>query len=161
MATIYRFIVEGGTGRGGSGGRKGGGKSKKITAKKGKWENWSKLGQKGGVEHNRKMRAVNPLINRATGGWWEKSTRVGRAMGGIVQKNSEAGKLRIGGTAVSIIVAFAIKMFLDFHNAEIQRNKEINTRNYRAIENGVSRVHNVQDITTNWFNGRINYNNNK
>ena len=29
-----------------------------------------------GVEHNRYMRAVNPVINRYTGGMWEKGVRL-------------------------------------------------------------------------------------
>ena len=66
MATIYRFIVENKVKE--SGGRKSSGDSgysKKTTAKKGKWVSLFG-GEKGGVEHNRKMRAINPLMNKMT-----------------------------------------------------------------------------------------------
>ena len=68
MATIYRFIVEQKISGGGGTGRKptqeGG--NKKSPAKKGRMVSIFG-GEKGGVEHNRKLRAINPLINRITG----------------------------------------------------------------------------------------------
>ena len=72
MATIYRFIVEQKISQGGSGRTpRDTSTSKRTTAKKGKSVSFFG-GDKGGVEHNRKMRAINPLLNRMTGGYWEK-----------------------------------------------------------------------------------------
>ena len=95
MATIYRFIVEQKAG-GKSSGRKGGtdAPSGKSAAKKGKWVSIFG-GSKGGVEHNRKMRAINPLFNRATGGAWENGMRLTRAGMGMFQKNTETGNWTI------------------------------------------------------------------
>ena len=74
MATIYRFVIEQKASASG-GGRKdtspGNGGAKKGAAKKGRMVSIFG-GERGGVEHNRKMRAINPLINKATGGYWEK-----------------------------------------------------------------------------------------
>ena len=107
MATIYRFIVEQKTTTTSSGRKSSAdsGVSKKTTAKKGRWV--SVLGgEKGGVEHNRKLRAINPLLNKATGGYWEKGMRIGRAGMGLVQRNTETGKLGISGVAIAIIISF-------------------------------------------------------
>lgn len=157
MATIYRFIVEertgGGSGRKPNEGSKGAGK-------KGRWV--SVLGgEKGGVEHNRKMRAINPLLNKATGGAWEKSMRLGRAAAGLVQRNTETGKIRIGGPAIAIIIALIIQSLLKFQNNEIQKAKKQNTQNYKQLESGIGAVHSQYEITSSFWNGKITYNENK
>ena len=75
MATIYRFIVENRNGGGSGNGRKNNeAPSKKITSK-GKWVSLLQ-GEKGGVEHNRRMRAINPVLNKATHGYWEKGIEI-------------------------------------------------------------------------------------
>ena len=110
MATIYRFIVEQKQARGGDG-RQVKEPQVKSAAKKGR--NISIFGgEKGGVEHNRKMRAINPLLNRITGGVWEKGMRVGRAGMGLITKNTETGKLGISGPAIAIIIAFIINTIM-------------------------------------------------
>ena len=62
MATIYRFIVEQKVSTTGDG-RNPRSSSTKGSAKKGRSPSFFG-GDKGGVEHNRKMRAINPLLNR-------------------------------------------------------------------------------------------------
>ena len=162
MATIYRFIVEqksSGTG----GGRKsssGSGVSRKTTAKKGKWVSIFG-GEKGGVEHNRKMRAINPLLNKMTGGYWEKGMRLGRAGMGLITRNTETGKLGFSGPAIAIIIAFIIQTLLKFQKNEINRANELNTRNFKVLENGVGAVHSQYEIVVNGWNGRQTYNQNK
>ena len=90
MATIYRFIVEQRTSTTGDGRKPRESSATKGAAKKGRAV--SLLGgRKGGVEHNRKMRAINPLLNRITGGVWEKGMRVGRASMGLVKNTAENG----------------------------------------------------------------------
>lgn len=159
MATIYRFIVEQkATER--SSGRKATSDATKGAAKKGRYV--SILGgEKGGVEHNRKLRAINPLINRATGGAWEKGMRVGRAGAGLVQYNTETGKTRLSGTAIAIIIAFIIQALLKWQNHDIQKAKEKNTQNYKQLENGIGAIRTQYQISTNLWNGRLTYNENK
>lgn len=159
MATIYRFIVEqkisstgdGRTPRDSSG--KGAGKKGRTVSLFG--------GEKGGVEHNRKMRAINPLLNRMTGGWWEKGMRLGRAGMGLVQMDKKTGKLAISGTAVAIIVAFVIQMILKWQRKEIETAQKMNAQNFKQMENGISAIHGQYKITANYWNGRHTYNQNK
>ena len=58
------------------------------------------------------MRAINPLLNKMTGGYWEKGMRVGRAGLGLVQRNTETGKLGVSGPAIAIIIALLIQTLL-------------------------------------------------
>lgn len=161
MATIYRFIVEQKTSSSGSGRRvKPEGSGRKKTAKKGRMVSIFS-GEKGGVEHNRKMRAINPLLNRATGGWWEKGMRIGRAGAGLVQKNTETGKLGISGPAIAIIIAFMIQMLLQWQKFEMQKAQRLNAQNYKQLENGVGGVHGEYKVSTNILTGRHTYNQNK
>lgn len=160
MATIYRFIVEQKTTASSSGRKVKEPKEKHITAKKGRMVSVFG-GEKGGVEHNRKMRAINPLLNRATSGYWEKGMRIGRASVGLVQRNTETGKLGISGPAIAIIVAFIIQTLMKWQNYEIQKAIKQNTQNYKQMENGYGSVHGQYEITTNFFTGRHTYNQNK
>ena len=159
MATIYRFIVEQKTTETNSG-RKAPSDATKGASKKGRYVSIIG-GDRGGVEHNRKMRAINPLINRATGGAWEKGMRVGRAGLGLVQQNTETGKLRLSGPAVAIIIAFIIQAILKWQNREVQKAKEKNTQNYKQMENGIGAIRTQYQISTNLWNGRLTYNENK
>ena len=161
MATIYRFIVEQRTRTSGDGRKVSDtGGSKKTTAKKGKWVSIFG-GEKGGVEHNRKMRAINPLLNRMTGGWWEKGMRLGRAGSGIIQRNTKTGKLGISGPAIAIIIAFIIQMLMQWQNKEIVKAQKLNAQNYKQLENGIGSIHGEYKISTNVWNGRHTYNQNK
>lgn len=161
MATIYRFIVEQKTSGGGDGRRtKPEGSGRKSAAKKGRMVALFG-GEKGGVEHNRKMRAINPLINRWTGGAWEKGMRVGRAGLGLVTKDTETGKLGISGPAIAIIIAFIIQTFIKIQQAQIQKAQKLNAQNFKQLENGIGAINSQFEVTTNWFNGRQTYNQNK
>lgn len=162
MATIYKFIIEQKAARESSG-RKGTGASgsaKKGAAKKGKMVSIFG-GEKGGVEHNRKMRAINPLINRMTGGAWEKGMRLGRAGAGLVQRNTETGELGISGPAIAIIIAFAIKVGMDILAYYQRLAKEQNTQNFKQLENGVGIVNGQYEVSTHILTGRHTYNQNK
>ena len=158
MATIYRFIIEERQSRNGAGGRN----STQASKGSGKGRYVSLLGgSRGGVEHNRKLRAINPLLNKATGGIWEKGMRVGRAAMGLVTKNTETGKLGVSGPAIAIIIAFIIQTVMQFQNNEIQRAKKSNTQNYTQLENGYGAIHGAYEVTSSWWNGRITLNQNK
>ena len=160
MATLYRFLIE--QKESGGGGRKARDTtiSRHTVAKKGKMVSIFG-GEKGGVEHNRKMRAINPLINRATGGAWEKGMRVGRAGLGLIQRDSETGKLGMSGTAFAIIVAFFLQLFLKLLGKEQQKAEKQNMQNFKQLENGIGLINGAYDISTNILTGRHTYNQNK
>lgn len=160
MATIYRFVVENKATR--SSGRKSsdGAPSKKSAAKKGRWVSIFG-GEKGGVEHNRKMRAINPLLNKLTGGWYEKGMRLGRAGAGLIKRNTKTGALAWSGTAIAIILAFVIQVLLKWQSAERQKAQKLNAQNFKQMENGVGTIHSQYSITTNYWNGRRTFNENK
>lgn len=162
MATIYRFIIEEGKSQK-SGGRRSGGSSKKKT---GKSTSILKMltGNKGGVEHNRKLRAINPLINRATGGYWEKGIRVGRAGLGLFKFKEVNGSMKfagLSGTALAIIVAFAIQTAMKHHAKLIQKTEMENKQNYKRMESGQSAVHGNYSVAVNTWSGKISYNENR
>ena len=159
MATIYRFIIEQRDSRASSGRSVSSG-SKTGAGKKGR--NVSIFGgEKGGVEHNRKMRAINPLLNKATGGIWEKGMRVGRAGLGLVTRNTETGKIGISGPALAIIIAWAIQTAMKHHNKVIEKANKQNTQNYNQLENGFGAIHGAYEVASNFWTGRITYNQNK
>ena len=164
MDTIYRFIIEQKQARGGgtSDGRtpRQTTGSKKVTSKKGRMVSIFG-GEKGGVEHNRKMRAINPLLNRVTGGWWEKGTRVGRAGLGLIKRNTETGAIGLSGPAIAIIIAFVIQLLLKWQAKERQKAEQANTQNFKQLENGVGAIHGQYKISQNVFTGRLTYNQNK
>ena len=159
MATIYRYIIETREG-GGTSGRNNNQAPSKKTVGKGKWV--SVLNSpKGGVEHNRKMRAINPLINRATGGYWEKGMRVGRAGLGLVQRNTETGDLRFSKSAIAIIIAFIIQAVIRWQKRlNVVADKE-NKQNYKSMENGVSAIHGEYSVVRNYWTGKNTYNENR
>lgn len=162
MATIYRFIVEQKSTGGASGGRKSSANSgiTKGAAKKGKWV--SILGgEKGGVEHNRKLRAINPLLNKATGGYWEKGMRVGRAAAGLVKVDQQTGKVGLSGPAVAILIAFLIQTVLKIQQRDREYANKQNRQNFKAMENGISAIHGEYSVSVNVWDGKRTFNENK
>ena len=159
MATIYRYIIETREG-GGTSGRKNNQAPSKKTVGKGKWVSILNS-PKGGVEHNRKMRAINPLLNKATHGYWEQGMRIGRAGMGLVQKNTETGKYRLALPAFAIIFAWIIQTFFKLQSKNLEWGRKRNTQNYKAMENGVSQVHGEYQVSVNAMSGRVSYNENR
>ena len=168
MATAYRFIIEQRITNvnGGGGGRMGEGSSattsRKTPSKKGT-KTVTLLGSmKGGVEHNRKLRAINPLLNKATHGYWEKGMRLGRAGLGLVKFDAETGAFAgISGVAVAIIISMAIQTFLKIQNEQREHAKELNNQNFNLMESGVYGIRGDYQISVNMFNSRATYNQNK
>ena len=162
MATIYRFVIEQKAGRGGSGST--GPRARKGAAKKGR-DLPLFGGSKGGVEHNRKMRAINPILNKITGGIWEKGTRLTRAAGGLIKINDKTGKLSIGGPAITIIIAFVLitawNAIAKWNQQERARADKLNAENYKKLENGGGAIHGSYKLMVNGWSGRITYNENK
>lgn len=163
MATIYRFIVEQGK-SGKSGGRKSGEPSAKGSGKTTTLLKMLGGGNKGGVEHNRKLRAINPLLNRLTGGYWEKGMRLGRAGLGLVKFKQVDGKMKFAGLsapAIAIIIALAIQTTLKHHEALIQKEQKQNALNYKKMEVGGSNIHGQYRVANDLWSGKINYKDNK
>ena len=158
MATIYRIIAE--QGKGGSGGSSGGRKNTRKPKGAGKTPNLFG-GSRGGVEHNRYMRAVNPVLNKMTNGYWEKGTRLGRAGLGLVQKNTETGQIRVSGVSIAIIIALIITTLIKLQNKNLEWGRKRNEQNFKMLENGVNAVHGEYNISVNVMSGRRTYNENK
>jgi hypothetical protein len=163
MATIYRFIVE----------SVGQSDAKKILEnndvspdgeiipKKG---GGSKGGgsllahNRGGVEHNRYMRPINPLLNRMTGGYWEKSMRVGRAVGQLPADFANKGMGALTGVASLILIQFAIMEFDKWFREQQRKAKEENQANYLKIVSGQTTIGTDYKVNRNIF-GKITYRN--
>jgi hypothetical protein len=163
MATIYRFIVE----QKASGGAS---DSTKPRASKGAGKKGNNLplfgGSKGGVEHNRKMRAINPILNKVTNGVWEKGMRLTRAGAGLVKNINEKGwKGAFSGPSIAIIVAFVLITVWNGIAKMNQRDRanaaKLNAQNFKAMENGSGTVHGAYSIAVNGWSGHISYNENK
>lgn len=162
MATIYRFIVEQKTSTNSSA-------TSKAVATKGAAKKGKNIplfgGPKGGVEHNRKMRAINPILNKVTGGAWEKGTRLTRAAGGLIKVNDQTGKLSIGGPAIAIIIAFILQtawnLIAKWNARERQEAEKLNAQNFKRLENGGGAVHGSYKLVVDGWSGRISYNENK
>lgn len=159
MATIYRFVIEqkaakSGDGRNPKETSKGAGKSLSASSLLG--------GSKGGVEHNRRMRAINPLLNKATGGYWEKGMRVGRAGIGLAKNFKQNGiKGVLSGPAIAIIIAFIIQALLKWLKSEQVKAEKLNAQNYKQLENGIGAVHGQYKVTANFWTGLLTYNQNR
>lgn len=165
MATIYRFIVEARKATGVSydadgnpipakgAGSKGGGS---LTAHNPSGKN------RGGVEHNRYMRPINPLMNRLTGGYWEKGQRVGRAILGLPEAfKTQNGKLIGAGfasTASLILIQFAIMEVDKIIREQMKKAKEENQSNYLKIVSGQTTIGQDYKVSRNIF-GKITYRN--
>jgi hypothetical protein len=161
MATIYRFIVEARKATGVSydadgnpmpakgAGSKGG---FSLTAHNPSGKN------RGGVEHNRYMRPINPLMNRFTGGWWEKGQRVGRASVGFITEASTKGIGALATTGGLILMQFAIMEVDKMIREQMKRAKEENQANYLKIVSGQTTLGQDYKISRNIF-GKITYRN--
>jgi hypothetical protein len=166
MATIYRFIVEAQKATGVTTDadgvvipRKGAG-SKGGSSGSGSGFNFG--GSRGGVEHNRYMRPINPLMNRLTGGYWEKANRVGRAIGGLPESfKTKDGKFTasgFGSTASLILIQFAIMEVDRIIREQMKKTKEENQSNYLKIVSGQTTLGQDYKVSRNIF-GKITYRN--
>ena len=162
MATIYRFIVEARKATGVSydadgnpipakgAGSKGGGS---LLAHNPSGKN------RGGVEHNRYMRPINPLMNQLTGGWWEKGQRLGRAGAGVLDVAKTKGiGAALGSTGSLIILQFAIMMAVQAFKDQQKKAKEENQANFLKIKSGQTTLSQDYKVSRNIF-GLITYRN--
>jgi hypothetical protein len=165
MATIYRFIVEARKATGVSydadgnpipakgAGSKGGGS---LLAHNPSGKN------RGGVEHNRYMRPINPLMNQLTGGWWEKGQRLGRSAMSLPEafrtKDGKFTAAGFGSTGALLILQFAIMMGVQAFKDQQKKSKEENQANYLKIVSGQTTVGQDYKVSRNIF-GKITYRN--
>jgi len=166
MATIYRFIVEANQATGVATDADGnvipakGAGSKGGSSGSGSGFNFG--GSRGGVEHNRYMRPINPLMNRLTGGYWEKANRVGRAIGGLPESfKTKDGKFTasgFGSTASLILIQFAIMEVDRIIREQMKKTKEENQSNYLKIVSGQTTLGQDYKVSRNIF-GKITYRN--
>ena len=165
MATIYRFIVEARKATGVSydadgnpipakgAGSKGGGS---LLAHNPSGKN------RGGVEHNRYMRPINPLMNQLTGGWWEKGQRLGRSAMSLPEafktKDGKFTAAGFGSTGALLILQFAIMMGIQAFKDQQKKAKEENQANYLKIKSGQTTLSQDYKVSRNIF-GLITYRN--
>lgn len=154
MATIYKFIVEARAGTqaqdvdGHSIAPKGAGsKGSTFTAH-----------NRGGTEHNRYMRPINPLMNRATGGYWEKGLRAGRAMAQLPKDIAKKGVGAVTGVASLILIQLAIMEFDKWFREQQRKARDENRSNYLKITSGQTTIGQDYKVTRNIF-GKITYTN--
>ena len=162
MASIYRFIVEARQANGVSTDADGnvipvkGAGSKGGSSGSGRGFNLG--GRRGGVEHNRYMRQINPLINRLTGGYWEKGQRLGRATVGFVNQVETKGIGALATTSGLILLQFAV-MELDRRFREQQKKaKEENQSNFLKIKSGQTTIGQDYKVSKDIF-GKVTYRN--
>ena len=165
MATIYRFIVEARKATGVSydadgnpipakgAGSKGGGS---LVAHNPTGKN------RGGVEHNRYMRPINPLMNQITGGWWEKGQRLGRSALSLPEAfKTKDGKFTasgFGSVGMLLILQFAIMMGVQAFREQQKKSKEENQANFLKIKSGQTTLSQDYKVSRNIF-GLITYRN--
>ena len=108
------------------------------------------------------MRAINPLLNRITGGWWEKGMRLGRAGLGFIKVDKKTGAIAgVSWSAIAILVAFAIQAAMKVLENFQENAQKQNSQNFKQLENGIGSVHGQYKISTNILTGRHTYNQNK
>jgi hypothetical protein len=156
MATIYRFIVE----------EKQGNANTATTAngvavpRNGAGNKGFNLGGMfGGTEHNRFMRPINSVMNRVTGGVWEKGTRLVKAGVNTINagaKGNIAGVL--GSVGFYIIVQFLVIEMMKMFDQEKKKAREENQANFLKIKTGQTVLGPDYKINKDIF-GRITYSN--
>ena len=156
MATIYEFIVRDQT------------KNGKIAmidpdtgeviAKKSVAKEKPLSGSNKGVDHNRYMRAVNPLINRYVPGF-EKYVRGGRAIVGVFDTLAQTGiKSAITGVGAIVLLELALTKLDDLRREKIEEAKKENIANYNKLITGQTQLsQNVKATKNIW--GKITFKN--
>ena len=156
MATIYEFIVRDQT------------KNSKqemidpdtgeVISKKSVAKEKPFSGSNKGVDHNRYMRAVNPLINRYVPGF-EKYVRGGRAIVGMYDTLVQTGiKSAITGVGAIVLLELALTKLDDLRREKIEEAKKENIANYNKLITGQTQLSQNVKATKNIF-GKITFKN--
>jgi hypothetical protein len=150
MASVYRIIVENKEiNNGYSISSNGEILPKKGSSKGSGLKNGILTGKRGGVEHNRYMRPINPLLNRYTGGVWEKSLRFGRAMSGLITTGSLVG--------ASILLQFGVNALDKTFRQYKKRVEQNNNSNFLQMKYGVNTINEAYSVSKNIITGKITY----
>jgi hypothetical protein len=105
------------------------------------------------------MRPINPLLNRWTGGYWEKGQRVGRSVGQISNElGAGKGLKALAGTGGLILLQFAIMEIDKWFREQQKKAKEENQSNYLKIVSGQTTLGQDYKVSRNIF-GKITYRN--
>lgn len=156
MATIYEFIVRDQTKNG---------KQEmidpetgEVISKKSVAKEKPLSGSNKGVDHNRYMRAVNPLINRYVPGF-EKYVRGGRAIIGVYDTLVQTGiKSAITGVGAIVLLELALTKLDDLRREKIEEAKKENVANYNKLITGQTQLsQNVKATKNIW--GKITFKN--
>ena len=156
MATIYEFIVRDQT--------KDGKKlmvddeTGEVIAKSSVAKQKPLSGSNKGVDHNRYMRAVNPLINRYVPGF-EKYVRGGRAIVGVYDTLVQTGiKSAITGVGAIVLLELALTKLDDLRREKIEETRKENIANYNKLITGQTQLsQNVKATKNIW--GKITFKN--
>ena len=117
-------------------------------------------GSQRGVDHNRYSRAINPLLNQLTRGYYEKALRGGRAVRGIAETYKAGGaSAALASVGTMVIIAMAIKIVTDLIKKEQQYAKNDNNANYMKLMTGQTVLSQNYSITSNFITGRKTYHN--
>jgi hypothetical protein len=112
----------------------------------------------GGVDHNRYMRPINPLINRWTGGYWEKGQRAYNAMRQLPAEFDAKKIGALGSVAGLILIQLAIMEFDRWFREQQKKAKEENKANFLKITSGQTVIGQDYKVSKNIF-GKITYRN--
>jgi hypothetical protein len=154
MATIYRFIVEEKQGNAGHTNTVDGASVPRNGAGN---KGFNLGGMFGGTEHNRFMRPINSVMNRVTGGVWEKGTRITKAGANIMNAGATEGLSGIlGSVGFYIIVQFLIIEMMKMFEEERKKAREENKANFLKIQSGQTYLGNDYSISKNIF-GKTTY----
>ena len=156
MATIYEFIVRDQTKDG---------KKLMVDSETGEVIGKNSVakekplsGSNKGVDHNRYMRAVNPLINRYVPGF-EKYVRGGRAIMGVYDTLVQTGiKSAITGVGAIVLLELALTKLDDLRREKIEEAKKENIANYNKLITGQTQLSQNVKATKNIF-GKITFKN--
>ena len=156
MATIYEFIVRDQTKDG---------KKLMVDNETGEVIGKSSVakekpfsGSNKGVDHNRYMRAVNPLINRYVPGF-EKYVRGGRAIVGVFDTLVQQGVTSaITGVGAIVLLELALTKLDDLRREKIEEAKKENVANYNKLITGQTQLsQNVKATKNIW--GKVTFKN--
>ena len=156
MATIYEFIVRDQTKDGKN--LMVDSDTGEVIAKSSVAKEKPLSGSNKGVDHNRYMRAVNPLINRYVPGF-EKYVRGGRAVVGMYDTLVQTGiKSAITSVGAIVLLELALTKLDDLRREKIEEAKKENIANYNKLITGQTQLSQNVKATKNIF-GKITFKN--